>query len=66
VIVVFLEAATFLSAPEIVTSTGADAIPLETTYIFEGPLSKFDPIVKSNVEGTIGVIDVVENFEVVA
>ena len=43
-----------------------EAIPLATTYIFDGPFSKFFPIVKSNVDGAIGAIDVLLKLEVVA
>jgi len=56
----------FLDPPVIVTSTGLEAIPLATTYIFDGPFSKFFPIVKSNVDGAIGAIDVLLKLEVVA
>ena len=56
----------FLDPPEIVTSMGLEAIPFATTYIFDGPFSKFFPIVKLKVDGTIGVMDVLLKPEVVA
>lgn len=55
-----------LMPPEIVTFTGEDAIPVATTYNFEGPSSKLDPMVILNVDGTIGVMDVLLMPEVVA
>ena len=45
---------------------GREAIPVATTYNCDGPFSTSSPIVIANVDGTIGVMDVLLMFEVVA